>query len=168
MTPRLSRSARKFLALALAAVATASHAQVQVKDPWVRATVTQQKATGAFMQLTSPVAGQLLSASSPAAAVVEIHEMAMDGNVMKMRPLPAGLDLPAGRAVELKPGGLHIMLMDLKRPLAAGDVVPIVLKVQARGGKVETLEVKAAVRALQDAQGSQAAPASQAAHAHRH
>jgi copper(I)-binding protein len=101
-------------ATALLAAAPA-FAQTAVSEPWVRGTVAQQKATGMFALLTSAKGGKLVAASSPAAGVVEIHEMAMEGNVMKMRALPAGLDLPAGKAVALKPGGYHVMLMDLKQ-----------------------------------------------------
>lgn len=122
-------------------------AQISVQEPWVRATVAQQKATGAFMQLVSPAGGRLVSASSPVAGVVEIHEMAMDGNVMKMRAI-AGLDLPAGKAVALKPGGHHVMLMDLKQGLQAGQSVPITLVVEGPGGKRETVQVSATVRPL--------------------
>jgi copper(I)-binding protein len=113
----------------------------------VRGTVAQQQATGAFMQLTSAQGGRLVSAPSPVAGVVEIHEMAMDGNVMKMRAVP-GLDLPAGKAVELKPGGYHVMLMDLKQQLKDGETVPVTLVVEGKDGKRETLEVKAPVKAL--------------------
>ena len=134
---------------ALAAALTlsvAAHAQVTVKDPWVRGTVAQQSATGAFMSLTADADARLVSAASPAAAVVEIHEMAMDGGVMKMRAVPA-LALPAGKAVELKPGGYHVMLIDLKKPLSTGDVVPITLTIE-KSGQRSTVEVKAPVRAL--------------------
>jgi len=71
--------------------------------------------------------------------------MALDNNVMRMRAVTA-LDLPAGRAVELKPGGYHVMLMDLKQQVKEGEVVPVTLVVEA-GGKRETIEVKATVRA---------------------
>ncbi|MBL8351432.1 MAG: copper chaperone PCu(A)C [Burkholderiaceae bacterium] len=122
-------------------------AQTTVKDPWVRGTVAEQKATGAFMQITSSSGGRLVSASSPAAGVVEIHEMAMDGNTMKMRAIP-GLDLPAGKAVELKPGGYHVMLMDLRTPLAAGASVDLTLVVEGKDGKKESIALKAPVRSL--------------------
>ena len=125
-------------------------AQTKVTDAWVRGTVPQQKATGAFMQIVSAQGGKLVQASSPIAGVVEIHEMVMDNNVMKMRAIP-GLDLPAGRAVELKPGGYHVMLMDLKRELKAGEQVPITLVVEDKGGKRESIEVTAPVRPLGDA-----------------
>ena len=81
------------------------------------------------------------------AGVVEIHEMVMDGNVMKMRAV-AGLDLPAGKAVDLKPGGYHVMLMDLKQELKPGELVPVTLVIEGKDGKRETVEVAAAVRAL--------------------
>jgi periplasmic copper chaperone A len=125
----------------------AAQAQTTVSDAWVRGTVAQQKATGMFAQITSVQGAKLVAASSPVAGVVEIHEMSMDGNVMKMRAVPA-LPLPAGKAVELKPGGFHIMLMDLKQPLKAGDAVPVVLVVEGSDGKRSNVDVKATVRAL--------------------
>jgi hypothetical protein len=139
--------------LRLAALAAATllalpaWAQTTVSEPWVRGTVAQQKATGAFMQITSTQGGRLVSAASPMAGVVQIHEMKMDGNMMKMAEVPA-LDLPAGKMVELKPGGYHVMLLDLKQPLKAGDMVPITLTVQGQDGKTQTIEVKAPVKAL--------------------
>ena len=93
----------------------AAQAQTTVAEPWIRGTVAQQKATGMFASITSAQGGRLVGASSPVAGVVEIHEMAMEGDVMKMRALANGLDLPAGKAVALKPGGYHVMLMDLKQ-----------------------------------------------------
>ena len=138
---------RIVLALALVAAQWAAYAQTTVKDPWVRGTVPQQKATGMFAQITSTGGGKLVSATSPAANVVEIHEMAMEGDVMKMRAIP-GLDLPAGKPVDLKPGGYHVMLIDLKQPLKAGDTVPVKLVIEGKDGKRETVEVTAPVRAL--------------------
>ena len=123
-------------------------AQTTVKDAWVRGTVAQQIATGAFFSITSAAGGKLVSVSSPAAGVVEIHEMKMDGSTMQMRALPNGLDLPAGKAVELKPGGLHVMMMDLKAPLAAGQTIAVTLVVEGKDGKKETITVKALVKAL--------------------
>ena len=142
------------LALATLLAAGAAHAQTTVKDAWVRGTVPQQKATGMFAQITSASGGKLVSAKSPVAGAVEIHEMSMDGNVMKMRALPNGLDLPAGKAVELKPGGYHVMLLDLKQPLKDGDTVPVTLVVQGKDGKKETIELKAPVRPLNAAAGA--------------
>lgn len=141
-----NRAAR--IALAALLVGSASvQAQTTIKEPWVRGTVAQQKASGAFMHITSAQGGKLLSVSSPVAGVAEIHEMAMQGDTMRMRAVPS-LDLPAGKAVELKPGGYHLMLMDLKQQLKAGESVPLTLVVEGKDGKRETLEVKAPVRAL--------------------
>ena len=121
-----------------------------MKDPWIRGTVAQQKATGMFAQLSSAGGGKLVSASSPVAGVVEIHEMVMDGSVMKMRAIPA-LDLPAGKTVDLKPGGYHVMLMDLKQELKPGQTVPVTLVIEGADKKRETIEVKATVKPLADA-----------------
>jgi hypothetical protein len=135
------------LAVLTCTAVIAANAQTTVNDAWVRGTVPQQKATGAFMHITSAQGGKLVSASSSVAAVVEIHEMVMEGTTMKMRAIP-GLDLPAGKAVELKPGGYHVMLMDLKAPLKDGESVPLTLVVQGKDGKKETIELKAPVKAL--------------------
>jgi hypothetical protein len=137
---------RSLVATLLFCTVTAASAQVVVTDPWVRGTVAEQKATGMFARLTAPQASRLVSASSPVAGIVEIHEMAMEGSVMKMRAIP-GLDLPAGKPVDLKPGGFHVMLMDLKQPLKAGESVPVTLVIES-GGQRQTVEVKAAVRPL--------------------
>jgi copper(I)-binding protein len=134
-------------ALVLVATAAPAWAQVTVSQPWVRGTVQGQKASGAFMQLKSAEGATLVGAQSPVAGVVEIHEMRMESNVMRMRAIPK-LDLPAGQAVELKPGGYHVMLMDLKQPLKKGDTVPITLKLQGKDGKPHEVEVKAEVRDL--------------------
>jgi copper(I)-binding protein len=108
---------------------------IAVTNSWVRATVQGQKATGAFMTVTSKENAKLVAVSSPVAGIVEIHEMKMDKDVMKMAALPNGLDLPAGKAVDLKPGGYHIMLMDLKLPLNKDVAVPLTLTFQDSGGK---------------------------------
>jgi copper(I)-binding protein len=89
----------------------------------------------------------LISAKSPAAGIVEVHEMAMDGGVMKMRAIE-GLALPMGTAVELKPGGYHVMLMDLKSQVKEGDAVPLTLTFETKDGKRQTLEVKATARTM--------------------
>ena len=126
-------------------LAAVAHAQVTVDKPWVRTTVAQQTTTGAFMTITSAQDGKLVSASSPIAASVEVHEMKMEGDVMKMRPVDA-LPLPAGKPVDLKSGSYHIMMMGLKAPVKAGDVVPIKLVVEDAKGKRETVDVKATAR----------------------
>jgi periplasmic copper chaperone A len=139
---------KTLMTAALLALALGAQAQTKVENAWVRGTVAQQKATGLFARVTSPAGGRIVAVSSPLAGVAELHEMALEGDVMRMRMLPNGIPLPAGQAVELKPGGLHVMLMDLKRPLADGDVVPVTLVVEGAGGKRETVEVKAPVRPL--------------------
>jgi len=132
----------------MALASSLSAAQTTVSDPWVRGTVAQQTASGLFARITSAKGGRLVAATSPVAGVVEIHEMAMDGDVMKMRALPNGLDLPAGKVVELKPGGYHLMLLDLKQQMKAGDTVPVTLVIEGADKKREMVEIKAPVRAL--------------------
>ena len=108
---------------------------------WARASVVGQKATGAFMRLTASEATRLVRAQSPVAGVTEVHEMSMEGNVMKMRAV-AGLDLPAGKAVELKPGSYHVMLMDLKQPLLKDAHVPLTLVFQNAQGVQSQMQVE--------------------------
>lgn len=137
---------RLLLASALfLAFAAQAHAQVKVDDAWVRATVAPQKTTGAFMQLTAARAVKVVAVSSPLAGVVEIHEMKMEGGVMKMRAVDA-LPLPAGQAVALKPGSYHVMLMGLQRPIKAGETVPLTLTVEGEHGQRSTVLVKAEAR----------------------
>ena len=112
----------------------------KVEGAWVRATVTGQKSTGAFMRITARSATRLVGVSSPVAGVAEVHEMKMNGNVMTMRELPA-LDLPAGKAVDFKSGGYHIMLMDLNQPLLPGSTVPLTLKLRDAGGVESRVEM---------------------------
>ena len=131
-------------------------ADVSVKAPWVRATVPGQQATGAFMELTSAAGGALIGASSPVAGVVQVHEMTLDGGVMKMREVPR-VELPAGKTVSLKPGSYHVMLMDLKSSLKKGDTVALTLKLEDKDKKASTLEVQAEVRDITAA--AAAAPA---------
>jgi hypothetical protein len=121
-------------------------ADLEVSNAWVRGTVAGQKATGAFMDLKSAEGAAVVGAASNV-GMTQVHEMTMDGGVMKMREIKK-LDLPAGQTVSLKPGGYHVMLMDLKKPLAKGEVVPITLKVQGKDGKTSEVQVKAEVRDL--------------------
>ena len=146
----MKRLSHALLSVSLAMLSTLSPtvaaAQTVVTDPWVRATVAGQKATGLFVELKSPTAARLTGGSSPVAATVEVHEMRMDGGVMRMRAVDA-LPLPAGQAVALKPGGYHVMLMGLKDSVKPGDTVPVTLSIERDGGKVEALEIKAPARA---------------------
>jgi copper(I)-binding protein len=139
---------RLFVSAVLVLTSCAAAAQVQVKDAWARPALQGQTATGAFMSLMSNDGARLVGVSSPVAGVVEIHEMVMEGSVMKMRAIP-GLDLPPGRSVELKPGGFHVMLMDLKRPLKAGERVPVELRIETKDKRLVTqpIEVEVATRA---------------------
>ncbi len=132
-------------ALTAAFVTSAFAQNVTVADAWARATVQGQKATGAFMKITAKDNAKLVGVSSPVAGVAEIHEMKMDKDVMKMAALPNGLDLPAGKAVELKPGGYHVMLMDLKSPLAKDTTVPVTLTFQDAKGVKTQMELKVPV-----------------------
>ena len=123
---------------------TAAAGAIKIENAYTRATVPGQQVAGGFMKIENKgAADQLISASSPAAGEVQLHEMAMDGNVMKMRQVK-DIAVPAGGAVELKPGGLHLMFMNIKAPLAAGQTVPVKLKF-AKAGEVE---VKMPVNAM--------------------
>lgn len=140
-----------FIAATFATTATAwaqsPMPTVQVQDAWARATVGAQSATGAFMKLTAPQATRLVEVRSPAAGIVEVHEMKLEGDVMRMRAVTA-LPLAAGQTVELKPGGYHVMLMDLNGPVKAGDTVPLTLVFEGANGQRQTQDVKATARAL--------------------
>lgn len=118
---------------------------VEVKDAWVRTAVAGQKATGAFMKITAKEGAKLVAVSSPVAGVAEVHEMKMEGDVMKMRALTEGLDLPAGKTVELKSGGNHVMLMDLKAPLAKDSTILLTLVFKDAKGVQSKVELKVPV-----------------------
>jgi copper(I)-binding protein len=124
---------RRFLIAAGLLVCASAHGQtagIRAEQPWARATAPQQKVGGAYVTLTSPVDDRLLGASSPVAGRAEVHEMTMNGGVMRMREQTDGIALPAGQAVALAPGGYHIMLMDLRKPLVAGQVIAVQLRFQ--------------------------------------
>jgi copper(I)-binding protein len=130
---------------ACAAALPAWAANVSVSDAWARATMPGQKVSAAYMKLTADADVRLVAASSPAVPRVEVHEMKMDGDVMRMREVKA-IDLPRGKTVSLEPGGLHIMLMNLGKPIAAGEVIPLTLVIES-GGTQQKIEVKAEARA---------------------
>jgi len=121
-------------------------ANISVTDAWVRATMPGQPVGAAYMQIESDADARLVGVSSSAVPRVEVHEMKMDGDVMRMREVKA-VDLPKGRTVSLEPGGFHIMLMNLKKPIMAGDSIPLTLTIES-GGKQQTVEVKAEARAM--------------------
>ncbi len=107
-------------------------AQVKVDQAWARPTVPGQQGGGGFLSITSATADRLLSGSTPLAERFELHTMTMKGDVMEMRQVDA-IELPAGKTVELKPGGLHVMFIGLKQPLALGSKVPVTLKFEKAG-----------------------------------
>ena len=139
---------RSILAVAIgAALALPAAAQVVVSGAWVRGTVAGQSVTGAFLKMTSPTDTALVAVASPIAKIVEIHEMKLDGGMMTMNAVDR-LPLPAGKPVELSPGGYHVMLFALTKPVKEGDVVPLTLTFEDKAGRQSTVEVKAAARAL--------------------
>jgi periplasmic copper chaperone A len=149
---------QKFLLAAALLVSGASLAQgdvapVAVEGAWVRASVQGQGATGAFMKLTARQKLQLVGVSSPIAGHAEVHEMKMEGSVMKMGPVPV-LDLPAGQPVELKSGGYHLMLFDLKAPLARGSAVPVKLLFKDAKGAPSHLDISVPVLLVPPAPGA--------------
>ena len=140
----------KFLRLRLMAfmwlgLATMAHAQIKVEHAWVRATVAGQQATGAYMKITSSQPVKLVAVTTPAANINEIHEMKMEGGVMKMRAFLAGLDIPANQTIELKSGGFHVMMMDLKQTIKAGEAVPMQLQFTDAKGNQQMVAVTARV-----------------------
>ena len=138
----------KILTATLLFACSALYAQtVEVKDAWVRATVPGQMGTGAFMKITAREGTRLVGISTPVAGVAELHEMKMEGDVMKMRALPL-LDLPAGKTVELKAGGNHLMMMDLKQPLPKGSTVPLTLRFKDAKGTESKMELVVPVSAV--------------------
>ena len=135
------------LAAAASLVAQAAWAaNISVTDAWASATMPGQPVSGAYMQIQADADARLLGVSSSVVPRVEVHEMSMDGGVMRMREVKS-IELPKGKTVSLEPGGFHIMLMNLKKPIAAGDVIPLTLVVES-GGKRQTVEVKAVARAM--------------------
>lgn len=141
---------RRILALSLlAGVSFSAVAQTTVEDAWVRTTVPGQPSSGAFMRITADTDSKLLSVSSPVAKDVQIHEMSMNDDVMRMGPVDS-VPLPAGKTVSLDPDGYHVMLMGLVRQIKQGDQVPLTLTVEDDKGVRQTLEVTALARAAMD------------------
>jgi copper(I)-binding protein len=136
-----------FMAIALAAftavVAPAALA-LEISNAWARATVPGQAVGGVYMELRSDEGARLTGVRSPAAKSAEVHSMSNDGGVMRMRRLD-GLDLPAGRTVKLEPGAIHIMLLELKKPLEPGMRFPLELVVEQKGKK-RSISVEVKVR----------------------
>lgn len=151
MTTTLSllfRAATLTLFCGAALAATAQAPAVDVQGAWVRTAVPGQKATGAFMKLTARESQTLVGASSPAAGFAEVHDSKVEDGVMRMRALPAGLPLPAGQTVELKPGSYHLMLQDLKGPLPKDTTVPVTLTFKDAAGKTSSTTLQLPVSAV--------------------
>lgn len=137
---------RRFLGLVMGiCISGWASAQVTVEEPWIRATAPGQTVAGGYMKLRSAKPSALIAVSTPLTPRAEIHEMSMAAGVMKMRAV-AKIDLPAGKTVELKPGGYHLMLMNLDRPLREGENVRITLVFEGPDNKRERIEVNARVR----------------------
>lgn len=145
---RITQRVRQIvLGFSLLGLACQVSAQAQVDDAWVRATVAGQQATGAFMTITASSDSKLLSAQSPVAEIVQIHQSTMKNDVMSMQPAEF-VALPAGKAVTLDPHNYHIMLIDLVGQVKEGDKVPLTLTVENAKGEKETIKVEAKARAL--------------------
>ncbi|MBM3491883.1 MAG: copper chaperone PCu(A)C [Alphaproteobacteria bacterium] len=121
-----------------------------IEQPWSRATPEGARTGAGYLVIRNAgkTDDRLLGASTGGAQRVEVHEMSMDGAIMRMRELPAGVALPAGGTLALKPGGYHLMFIDLKAPLKAGDVLSVTLRFERAGA----LTVEFAVRATGPAQ----------------
>ena len=141
------RRALGAMAAVAALAAPVALAGVTASDAWIRGTVAAQKSTGAFMTLASSEDARLVAVAAPIAKRTEIHSSSMVNGVASMQAVEA-IELPRGRRVELKPGGYHVMLLGLARPLREGESVPLTLTVEGRDGKRRSVEVKAVVRPL--------------------
>lgn len=138
-----------FLIACLIPLTCLADATVSVSQPWARATMPGQDVGAAYMVLQSPTDATLTAITSPAADTIEIHKMAMNKGVMEMRMLEA-LPLPAGKAVKLAPGGFHLMLFDLKKPLKAGEKLPLTLTIRDKSGKKHTQRLSIPIRQAAD------------------
>jgi periplasmic copper chaperone A len=145
------RIAASYILLGLASISPAhahsDKAHVDVADLWIRPTVEGQKGTGGFMKLTARDNLQLVGVSTPLTKAAEVHEMRpskADTNVMEMREAKT-VALPKGQTVEFKPGGYHLMFMDLKQVLSNGGTVPLTLHFKDAKGKTSKLDVTASV-----------------------
>ncbi|MEJ8865993.1 copper chaperone PCu(A)C [Pseudomonas jessenii] len=135
------------LGLSLVGLAFQVSAQTRVDDAWVRATVADQPSSGAFMTVTASSDSKLLSVQTPVAKLVQIHEMSMKDDVMKMQKVPS-VALPAGKPVSFNPNGYHIMLMNLTGQIKEGDKVPLTLTVEDAKGEKESIQIEAVAKAI--------------------
>jgi copper(I)-binding protein len=128
-------------AILIAGSALAQTSELVIKDAWARATPGGAQTAGVYVTIVSATADRLTGASTPAAQKAELHQMTMDGGVMKMRQVDA-IDLPAGQAVTLKPGGYHIMLTGLAQPPRAGQTFALTLSFEKAGSRDVTVKVE--------------------------
>jgi periplasmic copper chaperone A len=124
-----------------ASTVSAQTGQLEVNNAWARATPGKSTIGAAYVTIQSPTADRLVAASTPVAKKAELHTMSMSGMVMKMRPI-ASVDIPAGQAVTLKPGGMHIMLEQLDEPLKAGQTFPLTLTFEKAGSRTVNVTVE--------------------------
>jgi periplasmic copper chaperone A len=143
----MSKLVISLMLVAAALSAQAATAPVTVQGAWARTIVPGQQSSGAYMTLTAREPLTLLGGESPAAGIIEIHQMKMEGDIMKMRAADA-LPLAPGKPLQLAPGGYHFMLMDLQNPFKAGTQIPFTLRFRDAKGKVSTLQVRLPVQAL--------------------
>ena len=138
----------KYIALALVLLApllaAPAWAQVEIHEPWIRATPPGAKLAAGYMMIHNGAAqpDRLVGGSSPAAAKVETHVSVKDGDIMRMRQVK-GYDIPARGSFELSPSGAHLMLVDLKQPLKEGDKVPVTLRFERAGEVKVDFQVRA-------------------------
>ncbi|BBP02224.1 copper chaperone PCu(A)C [Sulfuriferula nivalis] len=122
-------------------------ADIKVENAWMRATAPGQEVAGAFMDITSTDNAKLVGATSTAAGKLELHSMSMDNGVMEMRQMKS-IDLPKGKTIQLSPGGLHVMLFDLKQPMKQGETIPMTLDVLTADKHHESIKIDVSVRDL--------------------
>ncbi len=138
-----------FLIACMASFASIAAETVNISQAWARATAPGQEVGAAYMVLQSAADATLTNVTSPAADSIEIHKMWMNRGVMEMRMLES-LPLPAGKAVKLEPGGFHLMLFDLKKPLRVGDQLTLTLKIKDKDGKSHSQLVRVPVKSAKD------------------
>ncbi len=137
-------------AIAAVLIATSARAEdvkagdLVISQPWTRATPGGAKTGGGFLTIENKGSApdKLIGASADGAGKIEVHEMAMNNGVMKMRPVEGGLTIDPGKTVKLAPGGYHLMMMDLKAPLKQGDKLPLTLQFEKAGKVAVTLDVQ--------------------------
>ena len=145
---RIARFALIPILLGATAGASMAAPDVVVTQAWARATVAAQSASGVFMQIAVSEDAVLIGATSPIAADVQVHQTSQKDNVVRMEHLKSGLALPANQTTELKPGGSHLMLMQLKQQLNDGELIQLDLKIADKSGAESTVQLNVPVRPI--------------------